>query len=154
MYVTVETDFPERFLGLKEIFVRVRNHWEKRRLLSSRMVSGRPVLRFEGVTSPEAAARLTNRDLAVLKSQVVALPKDTYYVFDLLGCLVVEEGSGKVVGLLVDVERYPANDVYVIEDAAGRKLRCAAVKQFIKEVDIQGRTIRILTGGLFEEDAT
>ena len=103
----METDFPQRFVDLREIYIRDRDRWEKRNLASSRLVSGRPVVRFENVTTPEEAARLTNREVAIPKSQVVALPDDTYYVFDLIDCEVLEEGTDSLIGRVVDVERYP-----------------------------------------------
>lgn len=152
--VTPETDFPERFVGLKEIYVRDRNRWEKRSLISSRLISGRPVLLFEDITTPEEAARLTNRDLAVPRNQAVVLPDDTYYIFDLIGCEVLEEDTDRPIGQVVDVERYPVNDVYVIKSASGEMLRCPAVKQFIRKVDIQGRKISVLTAGLFKDEKT
>lgn len=154
IYVTPETDFPQRFVGLKEIYVRDRNRWEKRSLISSRLISGRPALLFEDITTPEEAARLTNRDLAVPRSQAVALPDDTYYIFDLIGCDVLEEDTDRLIGQVVDVERYPANDVYVIKSTSGEMLRCLAVRQFVRKVDIQGRKISVLTAGLFKDEKT
>lgn len=154
IYVTPETDFPQRFVGLKEIYVRDRNRWEKRSLISSRLISGRPVLLFEDITTPEEAARLTNRDLAVPRSQAVELPDDTYYIFDLIGCEVLEEDTDHLIGQVVDVERYPANDVYVIKSTSGEMLRCLAVRQFVRKVDIQERKISVLTAGLLKEEKT
>ncbi len=139
---------------MKEIYIRDRDRWEKRRLVSSRLISGRPVLLFEGVTSPEEAARLTNRDLAVLRSEVVVLPKDTYYIFDLVGCEVLEQDTDCLIGQVVDVERYPVNDVYVIKSASGQMLRCPAVKQFVTKVDIQGRKISVRPAGLLKDEET
>jgi 16S rRNA processing protein RimM len=152
--VTPETDFPQRFVSLKEIYVRDRNRWEKRNLISSRLISGRPVLLFEGITTPEEAARLTNRDLAVPRSQAVVLPDDTYFIFDLIGCKVLEENTDRLIGQVVDIERYPVNDVYVIKSTSGEMLRCPAVKRFIRKVDIQGRKINLLTAGLLKEETS
>jgi 16S rRNA processing protein RimM len=154
IYVTPDTDFPQRFVGLKEIYVRYRQGWEKFAIISSRLVSGRPVIHFENITTPEEAARLTNRQVAVLKHQVVPLPRDTYYIFDLIGCEVREEGSDRVIGRIIDVECGPANDVYVIEGTAGEKMRCPVVKQFVKQVDIEKKQVTIITAGLFIEDQT
>jgi len=154
IYVTPETDFPQRFVGLKEIYVKDRNRWEKRSLISSRLISGRPALLFEDITTPEEAARLTNRDLAVPRSQAVVLPDDTYFIFDLIGCEVLEEDTDRLIGQVVDVERYPANDVYVIKSTSGEMLRCLAVRQFVRKVDIQERKISVLTAGLLKEEKT
>lgn len=152
MYITPDTDFPQRFVGLKEIYVSNRQRWQKYAIASSRLVSGRPVIRFKGVTKPEEAARMTNRKLAVPKDQVISLPSNTYYIFDLIGCEVREVSTDRLIGSLADVERYPANDVYVIETTSGRLLRCPAVKRFVKLVDVKKKLIRVITAGLLEEE--
>lgn len=94
---------------------------------------------------------MTNRELAVPKSQVVALPDDTYFIFDLIGCEIVEEGSGGHIGRVSQVERCPANDVYVIESASGKELRCPVVKQFVKKIDVKEKRITVVTAGWLEE---
>jgi 16S rRNA processing protein RimM len=154
IYVTPETDFPQRFVGLKEIYVKDRNRWEKRSLISSQLISGRPVLLFKDITTPEEAARLTNRALAVPRSQAVVLPDDTYFIFDLIGCEVLEEKTDRLIGQVVDIERYPANDVYVMKSDSGEILRCPAVKRFIRKVDIQRRKITVDTAGLLKEETS
>ncbi|MFH1372778.1 MAG: ribosome maturation factor RimM [bacterium] len=151
MYVTLETDFPDRFVDLREIHVHDRNGWEIMRLASSRLVSGKPVIRFDNVTTREEAARLTGRQLGVPRDQVVRLPIDTYYLFDLIGCRVIEKDTGSSIGRLVDVEQYPANDVYVIEDESGKVMRCPAVRQYVTSVDIAGKKIMICSDGLIQE---
>ena len=152
IYVTPDTDFPHRFLGLTEIYVSDRLRWEKWEIASSRMVSGRPVIRFDKITTPQEAARLTNRKLAVLKKDVVSLPLDTYYIFDLIGCDVREEGSERLFGVVADVECCPANDVYVIESVDGKRVRCPAVKQYVRQIDVKKREITIIAVGLIEDE--
>ncbi|HWR83413.1 MAG TPA: ribosome maturation factor RimM, partial [Candidatus Deferrimicrobium sp.] len=153
LHVTLATDFPERFIGLTEIFVRDKGGWEKRGLVSSRMVGGQPVLGFENVTSPEEAARLTNRELAVPRNLAVALPEGTYYIFDLIGCDVFDESSGEQIGQVADVERYPANDLYVVRAADGRQWLCPVVRHVVKSVDIKGRKIVVDRAGLLEDQS-
>lgn len=150
--VTPETDFPERFDGLKEIYVKDRADWKKYRILASRFVSGRPVLALEGISNREDAARLTNRLLAVPKSQVVRLPDDTYFIFDLVGCRVIENGTGRTLGEVEDVEPYPANDVYVVRTTDGRKVLFPAAREFVRSVDIKNRKITVEPGGMFDEE--
>ena len=121
------------------------------KIASSRLVAGRPVLKFESVNCREDAARLTNRELAVGADQLVELPPDSYYTFDLVGCEVFEAMSGKQIGKLIDIQRYPASDVYVIETDGGKDLLVPAVRQYIVKVDIERRRIEIEPGGLFDD---
>jgi len=148
-WVTPDTDFPERFLKLEEVFVRIRNQWEPKTIAAASMIGGRPVLRLEGVTSPEDARRLTNCELAVTRDQVWRLPKGSHYIFDLVGCAVVDEDGGRL-GELEMVETYPANDVYIIRTGDDRRLFLAAVRPFVKKIDTEARTIVVDRDGLFD----
>jgi len=150
IWVTVFSDFPERFLDLKEVYVGDRGTWQIRKLESAQMISGRPVLKFEGVNTPEAASRMTNRELAVTRDQVVELPEGMFYIFDLIGCRVFAGDDDSRIGELVDVRQYPANDAYVIKMNDGRTMLLAAVAQFIKHVDIENKKIVIDSAGLVE----
>ena len=141
MYIRPETDFPDRFLGLTELYLLARGEWERFQVESLRMVGDQPVVKFAGVTSREEATRLTNRLIGVPRDQVVELPEDTYYIFDLVGCQVYRDGSEELVGEVMRVERYPANDVYVVRTAENKTVLIPAVAAHIKKVDVTARRI-------------
>lgn len=150
MFITPLTDFPERFNGLSALYMRNRDQWEVVKITSMRYIAQRPVMKIEGVETPEEAARFTNRDLAVLRDDVVKLPEDTFFVFDLVDCQVVDENSGRPLGTISDVEQYPANDVYVVKLSDGAEVRVPAVKQYVKQVDIASRRVTIDLTGLLD----
>lgn len=116
----------------------------------SRLVTGRPILKFAGINSPEEVARLTNRHLAVKMDQLVKLPEGTYYVFDLIGCEVVDEDGARI-GEVTDVHQYPANDAYVIRTDDNETVLFPAVVEFVKQVDADNRKIIVRNAGLFEK---
>lgn len=151
VWVTPMTDFPERFGHLKEIYLDRKGEWQKVEIEWAQMVSGRPVLKLVGYDNREEIARLTNSELAVTRDQLVELPKDTFYVFDLIGCEVIDEENGERIGELADIVRYPANDVYLIRTLAGREVLFPAVTDFVKKIDIDGRKMIIRKAGLFDE---
>ena len=148
LWVTLLTDFPGRFADLEEIFIEDRGQWEKRRIQSARIIAERPVLKLEGVDSKEDAARLTNRKLAVPADQVVPLPEDTYYIFQLIGLRVFESGGHEPIGEVVDVLQYPANDSYVIQLNDGSQKQLPAVEGFVRQVDLENKKMVIDTAGL------
>jgi len=152
IYVVPMTDFPDRFLNLKEIHVGDRGHWGKMTIVSSRLIAGRPVLKFENIETPEEASRLTNRELAVTDDQLVSLPDDTFYLFDLVGCLIVDAATGDELGEVVDVHQYPANDVYVVKLRTGKEVLLPAVKRFVKHIDTEARRILVELSGMFDDD--
>ncbi len=145
------TDFPDRFLELKEIYLDNRGQWERLKINSSELVSDRPVLKFAGVNTKEQAMRLTNRMLAVPRDQLVELPEDKHYIFELIGCRVFDEETGEEVGELTDVLRYPANDAYVIKLTGGTEVLFPAVGEFVKEIDAEGKKIVVKSAGLLGE---
>ena len=113
------------------------------------MIGNRPVLKFAGIDLPEEVSKLTNRQVAVTSDQLIDLPEDTYFVFDLVGCEVIDRETGKIVGKVTDVQRYPANDVYVIKDKEGKEILLPAVAEYVKQVEIDQRKIVIEKSGLF-----
>ena len=150
MFITPVTDFPERFVGLKQILVKQKDGWQMMEIDTARIVSGRPAIKFANVDTPEDAARLTNRELAVDRSELVELPEDMFYHFDLIGCKVYNVESGEEIGEIVDVESYPANDVYVIRIESDKLMRLPVVREFVKSVDIKNLRVDIDLAGLIE----
>jgi len=145
------TDFPDRFGRLKEIYLDRKGEWQRFEVEWAQIVSGRPVLKLAGFDDRDEIARLTNAELAITPDQLMELPKGTFYVFDLIGCEVIDEENGERIGELVDVLRYPANDVYSIRTRTGREVLFPAVADFVRKIDIEGRKMTIRKAGLFDE---
>lgn len=151
IWVTPSTDFLDRFLGLEMIWVSDSSGWVCRKIVASKLVGERPVLRFEGIKSKEQASRLTNCNLAVTAEQLVALPEGSYYEFQLIGCDVVDQATGEPIGELVEIQRYPANDVYTVKKPDGVDLMVPAVRDFIERIDIEERRVYVFRARLLDE---
>ena len=151
IFVTPTTDFPDRFLHLKDILVKSRDGWDKLKIESTRLISGRPVIKFKNIDSPEDATRLTNRILAVPKDEVVELPDDSFYIFDLVGSKVFDKETDELIGEIIEVKQYPANDVYEILTPDEKKIYCPAVKQFVTEIDVENKKVVIDQAGTFSD---
>jgi 16S rRNA processing protein RimM len=151
LYIIPLTDFPERFENIREIFISSREGWQPIKVASTGTVGGRLVIRFEEVTSREEAARFTNKELAVPKDQLVKLPEDSFYIFDLVGCKVYTEGSEQPIGEVTEVEQYPANDVYRVRTSENTEILIPALKRFVKSVDIKAKRIVVDEAGLLTE---
>jgi 16S rRNA processing protein RimM len=151
LWITPETDFPDRFLGLKRILVSEHDAWTEFEIEEAQLMSGRPMIKFIGIDSREEAARLTNRKLAVTSGELVKLPPDKQYVFDLIGCEVVADDDGRRLGEIVDVQRYPANDVYIVRTMNGKDVLFPAVTDFVCEIDVAARKVVVRRGGMFDD---
>ena len=151
IFVTTLTDFPERFENIEEIFVSNKDDWEKKKVVSTKFISGRPVLLFENIDSPEQASRLTNRFLAIPKSMVMELPEGSNYIYDLIGCQVIDEKTGEAIGKITEVELFPANDVYMIETNDGKIKSLPVIERYVKKVDADSKKVYVDPSGMIEQ---
>ena len=99
------------------------------------------LIKFKGIDDIETAETFRNCYIKVKRSWEEELPKDTYYIVDLIG-LEVFSDEDKKLGILKEVYPVPGgkNDVYVIETEE-KELLLPAIKDVIKEVDIPNKKI-------------
>lgn len=135
-------DNPERFEQPSTFWMESEEGWRPVQITAVRRISGRPAVKVEGITTADEARELTNQYLYIKGGDLRKLPKGKYYYFDLIGCEVRGE-DGEVIGKIVEVESYPANDAWVIETTDKRRCLFPAVKEFVKEVDIDGEVVVI-----------
>ena len=136
--VTPETDFPERFAELEQIFlVPPKGEGRLVKILGARQHAGKGqvLLTLEGIDVREKAALLRGSELLIRPSELRPLAEDQYYEFQILGLQVVTE-EGQDLGPVTDILRTGANDVYETPVAL-----IPAVAQTIREVDLPGGRI-------------
>lgn len=105
------------------------------------------LLKFAGVDSPEVARQVLVRGyVTVAAEEVLPLPEDVFYVFDLIGC-AVESESGERLGKIVDVLPMPSTDVYQVQSEQGEFL-LPAVGDFIAEISVAEK--RLVVRGIEE----
>jgi 16S rRNA processing protein RimM len=152
IYITPATDDPARFLELNEILVIRQGRRARMKLEKVRMVGGRPVVKIEGVTSREEAARLTNLSIEIPLTRARSLPEGSYYQFDLVGCRVTGI-DGTDYGKVEEVLFYPANDIYRVRSKKFGDVLLPAVDKFIISVELdKNRIIIDPPAGLFVQD--
>ena len=95
---------------------------------------GRPVIRLDRTVG-------RGDELAVPKTLLPSLGEDEYYVFQLVG-LAVEEEGGRFLGMVADVVDYPANDVLELDSGMSLPL----VEACVRSVDVEGGRIVIAPG--------
>lgn len=113
---------------------------------------GMLVVKFHEIADRNAAERLTNRDLTILRS---ALPEpedeETFYHADLIGLDVVD-GAGTVIGTIVAVPDYGAGDLLEIRPAEGNTFYLPFTKAFVPVVDVKAKkVVAELPEGFFAE---
>jgi 16S rRNA processing protein RimM len=136
------TDFPERFARLRRVYVK---RADGRLLLldleNSRPHKGRVALKFTGCDSVSSAEELRDARVLVPRDQLVNLPEDTYYDFDLIGCeaLTVE---GQRLGRVEEVQNYGAAPLLVVRNGA-RELLIPLVLSICVEISIEQKKIMV-----------
>ena len=80
-------------------------------------------------------------ELRVPRASLPPAGPDAFYVFELVGLEVVEEG-GRVLGQVKDVANYDANDVLELDSGTLLPL----VEACVQEVDLEGRRIVVSRG--------
>jgi 16S rRNA processing protein RimM len=124
------SDVPERFADGAELLV----DGEPARIVESKQARGRPVIRLDRPVARGAA-------LAVPRRSLPEPEPDSYYVFQLRGLEVVEEG-GERLGRVKDVAHYPANDVLELDSGLDLPL----VDACVREIDLTRGRILVTRG--------
>jgi len=139
--VKIISSFPERFRELKSVFVG-ESH-ASYRVEKARVNGTFAFLKFKGVDDRNQAELLRNCYLYVTERELMPLPdEDAFYLHQIVGLNVFDQ-TGTPLGTIVNVENYPGNDLFVLEDTGGRQYLIPAIKQFVKNVDIANRTMTI-----------
>jgi 16S rRNA processing protein RimM len=138
------TDFPDRFAPGQRVHLQLSSGEVEVALLDSvRFHQGRAILRLEGADRLEEAERLRSAIVSVTREELVPLPDDTYYDFDLVGCRV-ESKTGEWIGTVRRVDHYGAAPLLVVDGRpAGRpaELLVPFVALICPEVDLSARRI-------------
>jgi 16S rRNA processing protein RimM len=149
--VTPMTENPARFKKLKHIFLGRRPDQVSKFTVQRVHVEQRGV-RVKLVETPDrtSAERLTGSLMFVDEEQRVVPPKGSHFIHDVIGLHVVDE-QRKSLGVVKDVLRYPAHDIYVIQ-GHGREWMIPAVKEFIRSIDESAKVMRVrLIEGMREQ---
>lgn len=142
------TEDPKRFAKLKSIYVEGRKGLTTYEIQGVRYHKDFVLLRLKGIEDMNAAELLKGSTLKIDRKDSLPLKKDEYYISDLFGLEVYTEEE-RYLGELVDIIETGSNDVYVVKKQDREKdLLLPAIKQVIKNVDIEAgkMTVHLLEG--------
>lgn len=106
---------------------------------STKMRGTEIYIKLRGVDDKTAADLMRGQYLFVEETLRKILPKDKFYIDELIGCTVVSE-EGKTYGTITSVDAYPAQMVYTIRTKNG-EVMIPAVREFIMNVDVEKKEI-------------
>src|SRR5262245_41579969 len=136
--VNLDTDFPDERFRVGAV-VMVGPSATARAIREVRIHQGRPIIALEGIDTMNEAEALAGAELKVPAASAEALPEDTYYHYDLIGCEVTDR-SGKAIGSVTGVEGTMEMSRLVIAGSHGEVL-IPLVAEICTEIDVPGRRI-------------
>lgn len=135
------TDDVNRFKKLKEVFLEENNRLIKYEVEGVKFLSNTIVMKLKGIDTEEAANKLRNFYIKVDRKSAVKLPRDTYFICDLID-LEVYDDNGLLLGKVKDVLQTGSNDVYVVQ-TADKDILIPALKEVVREIDIRNGKITV-----------
>jgi 16S rRNA processing protein RimM len=133
----------ERFQELEKILLQdqVRNIEEVK--IKGNLV----LLKLEGIATRNQSEELVGASIYIPFQERPPLPDGSYYVDDLKGLKVLTV-SGELIGELIDVWPLPANDVFLVQNAEGKRIMIPALKEVVKEIDQEKGIIKVEEWGI------
>ena len=129
----------ERFFQLDEIFV---DFFEDKKSLKVEYVEeGKDCffVKFKNFDSDVESEILIGKNIYVNEKDLVKLPKDHFFIHDMIGSNVF--CNDVKIGIIKDVLNLPANDVYVISDLDNNERLIPAVSDFVEKFDVNEKIL-------------
>ena len=133
------SDVEDRFAAASRMYA---GESEERPLTvaASRPNRGRLLVRFEEIPDRTHAEALAGAYLFVPAGASPSLPDGSFWPHELIGADVVTE-NGRSLGVLTEIVRTSANDVWVARDDAGRESLVPALRDVVMDVDGRGHRV-------------
>jgi 16S rRNA processing protein RimM len=129
------TDEPEYFDDPKEFRVTDKATGSSRtmQVQNSRLHKGSFLVKFSGVDDIDTAETLRDAEVSIPESDLRPLGENEYLVADIIG-LHAWTTEGEDLGIITEIIRSPANDVYATDRAM-----IPAVREFVEKIDLQDK---------------
>lgn len=144
------TDDPGRFKKLKHVILDTGKEQKNLEITGVKFFKQFVILKFKGIDNINDIEKYKGKSLYVTRENAVRLKKDEYFIADLVDMQVFLE-DGTPFGVLTDVMKTGANDVYCIQTQEHEEVLIPAIGECILDVDVEGQKMTIhLMPGLVE----
>lgn len=134
------SDNIERFNNMETIYIKNKSGINEYNVQEAKYHKNMILMKLEGIENPEQADLLRNSYLIVDRDKEEPLEEGTYYVVDMLG-LEVYTDQNELLGTLDDIYNTGSNDIYVVKNELGKTVLLPAIKEVIKEVDMENKKL-------------
>ena len=141
------TDDINALKKLKIVYLDIKGNLKSFKIQSAKINKQFLILKLEGIDTPEEANKYREIYVKRERKPNENLGEDTFYIEDLIGLSVYDETSS-LIGTLTEVLTPGANDVYVVKTEDGNEILLPAIKDVVKEVDIESKkmVVHIMEG--------
>ena len=141
------TDDISQFEKLKSILLVKDGKLSEVEIEETKYSKNQVLLKLKGIDTVEEAEKYRGCYLKIARSNSKKLPKDTYFIADLLG-LTVYTDENILLGKVEDIFNSGANDIYVIKSEDGKQILLPGTKEVIKQIDLEQEriTVHIIKG--------
>ncbi len=134
------TDNIKRFDKLKKVYIGSNKEKKEIEIEEVKYHKNMVLIKFKGINNPDEANLLRNKYLYVDRDDEEPLEEGTYYIVDMLG-LDVYTDENELLGTLDDIYNTGSNDIYVVKNELGKQILLPAIKDVIKEVNLEEKKI-------------
>ena len=134
------TDDISQFEKLKSILLVKDGKLSEVEIEETKYSKNQVLLKLKGIDIVEEAEKYRGCYLKIARSNSKKLPKDTYFIADLLG-LTVYTDENILLGKIEDIYNSGANDIYVIKSEDGKQILLPGIGEVIKQIDLEQEKI-------------
>lgn len=131
---------PKRFEKIKTILIKQKGKGIEYEIEKVSYTKNQVILKLKDIDTIEEAEKLRNSLIFVNREQLGELPKNVYYIADLIGLDVITEDN-IYLGKVDDIFSTKSNDVYVIKDDLGKTKLLPGIPEVIKEISLESEKI-------------
>ena len=138
VFINAYTDSLEDFMHYSCFYIQDKQEWVKVDLYEKSLYNKGLVCKVRGYADRTAVQALTNKELAILRAELPALPAGEYYRHELEG-LKVYNATKEMLGVVEEILSTGANDVLYVQ---GESLYLIPyVKKYLIKVDIVAKEL-------------
>ena len=139
------TDDMRRFDDLDYVYI----NRKEVKIENVKYLKDKVILKLEGIDSMNDAEKLKPTYLEIKREQAITLPKDTYFITDLLECKVLDTDNFEY-GVIKEVIKTPNNDVYWVKGK--KEILVPVLKDIVLDIDVENRKILIKPSGEWQDE--
>ena len=134
------TDDITIFDKLKKVYICKKASMEEVEIEEVKYHKNMVLLKIKGINDMNQAEKCKGLYLKIHRKDAIKLPKDTYFIADLLG-LEVYTDEGVLLGKVDDIYNTGSNDIYVVKDDLGKQILLPGTKEVLKEISLEKEKI-------------